>query len=153
MNTNKNLKSLILNILLPLIVGGLSSLISGGGFASQSYIMPPLSPPAFLFPIVWTILYVLMGISFYLINKQSGSESASRLYFLQLFLNFLWPIVFFGFSAYTAAAVLLVLLIITVIYMIVEFFKLDRKAAYLNIPYIIWLLFALYLNIAVVILN
>lgn len=152
----KNIKSLILSIALPLLAGGLSSLISGGGYADyQAYIKPPLSPPGIVFPIVWSTLYTLMGISFYLINQKGEKEKqrAVRLYYFQLFLNFIWPIIFFSLSAYTAAAFVLVLLIITVIRMIIAFSKLDKRAALLNIPYLLWLLFALYLNIAIAVLN
>ena len=98
---------LIIAIVIPLAVGGLSTLISGG--TKASFEKPPLSPPDWLFPVVWTILYVMIGIASYLIYKESEYKfnDALKAYCYQLFVNFCWPIVFFRFEYYTAAAIVL----------------------------------------------
>ena len=153
-----NWKLLIVCIAIPLAVGALSSMITGGGmevFASVN--KPPLSPPAWLFPVVWTILYTLMGISSYLILT-SGAEvgeiqNALSVYAYQLTVNFLWPTFFFNFQWYFFAFLWLILLIFLVVAMIREFYKISKTAAYLNIPYLVWLLFAGYLNFAIWWLN
>lgn len=144
---------LIIAIALPLLVGGLAVLISGG--ATGSFVKPPFSPPDWVFPVVWNILYIMLGISSYLIYKDSDYKfnDALKAYFYQLFVNFIWPIVFFRFEYYTAAAVVLGVLILLVIGNIIEFYKLNRTAGLLLVPYLIWCLYALYLNIGVAVLN
>jgi tryptophan-rich sensory protein len=116
---------------------------------------PPLSPPAWLFPVVWTILYTLMGISSYLIltSEEETVKKAGMLYGYQLVVNFLWPTFFFNFQWYLFSFLWLLLLIVLVIAMIREFYKISKPAAYLNIPYLLWLLFAGYLNFAIWRLN
>ena len=147
-----NKKSLIINILIPLAVGGIAALLTRDSMMLYGSMQkPPLSPPAIVFPIVWTILYALMGISAYIVMEKGGCDST--LYSLQLFVNFLWPIVFFGFQAYLFAFALLLVLIGLVVGMIVTFYRCDKLAGYLQIPYLIWLLFAAYLNIGVYLLN
>lgn len=153
-----NLKRLIIAIGIPEAVGALSSLFVGnsremyGGFEK-----PPLSPPGWLFPVVWVILYALMGIASYLIYEERGREKekteALFFYGLQLLVNFVWPIVFFGFGAYWIAVVILVVLIALVVVTMIKFKELNVTAFYLLIPYLVWLVFALYLNIGVAILN
>ncbi len=147
-----NKKSLIINILIPLAVGGVAALLTRNSMMLYENVKkPPLSPPAAVFPIVWTILYILMGISAYIVMEKGGCDST--LYSLQLFVNFLWPIFFFSFEAYLFAFVLLLVLIGLVAGMIRTFYKCDKLAGYLQIPYMIWLLFAAYLNLAVYLLN
>ena len=154
---NRKLKIYIINILIPLAVGGLAAFLTMDSMKQFSNLnQPPLSPPPVLFPIVWTILYTLMGISAALVLTSPTPQSkglAIRVYALQLFLNFLWPLLFFGAGAYSLSAVLLALLLLTVIIMTYLFSKSSKLSAYLQIPYILWLTFALYLNIAVAILN
>lgn len=139
-------------------VGVLSSLLSGN-FSSfyNELVRPPLSPPGILFPVVWTILYALMGISAYIIYASDAFETdrkkALKLYALQLFLNFLWSIVFFRFEQIGLALVVLIALIILVAAMIVSFSRIRPLAGYINIPYLLWLLFAAYLNIGLLVLN
>lgn len=153
-----NWKLLIVCIAIPLAVGVLSSVITGGGmevFAAVN--KPPLSPPAWLFPVVWTILYTLMGISTYLIIT-SGAEreevqNAIAIYAYQLTVNFLWPTFFFNFQWYFFSFLWLLLLIFLVAAMIRAFYKISKTAAYLNIPYLVWLVFAGYLNLAIWWLN
>lgn len=153
-----NLKKLLISLAIPLLVGGLSAFITKDNMDIYKEIArPPLSPPSWVFPVAWSILYILMGISFYLIwNKRdmyADKKRAYLLYFLQLFLNFIWSPIFFGAQNYLLAFIILVLLVITVVFMIVEFYDIERWAALLQIPYLIWLLFAGYLNLAIYILN
>lgn len=142
---------LALCIAIPLLVGVVASLLTGGGmevFASVE--KPPLSPPGWLFPVVWTILYILMGISSYLIltseTDESVKERAIRIYGLQLLVNFLWPTFFFNFRWYGFSFFWLLLLWFLVLVMILRFWEINKLAAYMNIPYLIWLTFAAYLN-------
>lgn len=153
-----NLKKFLISIAIPLFVGGFSALITMGDMDIYKQInTPPLSPPSWLFPVVWTILYFLMGVSLYLVwNKQDiylDKKKAYLLFCLQLFLNFIWSPVFFTARSFLLAFIILVLLIITVVFMIVEFYNIDKRAGLLQIPYLIWLLFAAYLNMAIYILN
>ena len=154
----QNIKLLLLCIAIPLIVGGFSAALTGNSMEVFGNVSkPPLSPPAWLFPVVWTILYTLMGISSYLIIS-SGAEkeaidSAIRLYAYQLIVNFLWPTFFFNFQWYGFSFLWLLLLWILVLLMILRFREISRVAAYMNLPYLIWLTFAGYLNFGIWILN
>jgi len=116
---------------------------------------PAFNPPAFLFPIVWTILYILMGISSYIIYSSDNQNKGKALtiYAIQLFFNFFWSIIFFGSSQYLLAFVWLVILIILIIVMIYKFYTIEPMAAYLQIPYLLWCLFAAYLNFMIYRLN
>lgn len=140
------------------LVGALSSLLSGN-FSSfyGELVKPPLAPPGILFPIVWAILYGLMGISAYMIYVSDADISEKRkalaLYVAQLFVNFMWSIVFFRFEQIGAAVAVLILLVILVTLMILTFKKTRPLAGYLNIPYLLWVIFAAYLNIGFLILN
>ena len=131
--------------------GLLSGLISREGTALYSQLAqkPPLSPPGWLFPVVWTILYTLMGISAARIWAAPGTQERSRglnLFFAQLIINFFWSPIFFNARAYGLALVWLLLLWILVYLMIREFRKTDAAAAGLQLPYLLWLTFATYLN-------
>lgn len=150
-----NWKKLLFYIAIPLAVGGLAAALSGGmGEAYQSYISPPLSPPGWLFPIVWTILYALMGYASYLVAEAPGeNKKALRLYALQLALNFLWPILFFRFELVLPALILLIALWVMVLLTIRAFSEVSERAGDLLIPYILWLSFALYLNFGIFLLN
>jgi len=138
------------------IVGAFSALLSGG--YTELYaelIRPPLSPPALVFPIVWTILYALMGISAYQVWRYDtlSSRRAVGVYAIQLAINFSWSIIFFRFEALFLAAVVAVLLFISVGAMVYLFRRIDRKAAHLQLPYLVWSLFAAYLAIGTYLLN
>lgn len=151
------LTELLIFIVSAELTGALSALLSGGFTDYREIVQPPLSPPGWVFPVVWTILYAVMGISAYLIyssdRKALAKQDALRLYAFQLVLNFSWSIIFFRFGAFTLAAAVLIALLIAVIAMTVKFWRIRPIAGYLNIPYILWLCFALYLNIGVVLLN
>ena len=119
-------------------------------------VKPPLSPPAIVFPIVWTLLYALMGIGaarIYLTPPSPERQSALRLYVLQLVVNFFWSILFFNLQAFGFAFFWLVLLWALIVAMVLSFRELDATAAWLQIPYLIWVLFAGYLNYGVWMLN
>ena len=151
----KNKAALIISILIPLAVGSLSALFSGNMMKYSSFEKPSFSPPAVLFPIVWTILYVLMGISSYLVytSEDPGKKNELKLYGVQLFFNFFWSILFFAFSQYLLAFIWLIALIVLIVLMIYSFYQISPAAAYLQIPYLLWCLFAACLNFAIYRLN
>jgi len=153
-----DIKLLIKSIALPLLVGIVAGLLTRTAMQDFAVLnQPPLSPPGWLFPVVWTILYIFMGISSYLIQTSDASAEAKSnallLYHYQLIVNFLWPIFFFNFGWYLFSLVWLLLLWILVFFMIRRFYEVSKPAAYLNIPYLIWLTFAAYLNAGVWWLN
>ncbi len=152
----KNIKAFIISILIPLGVGGLSALISRGGMAAFDMIQkPPLTPPAIVFPIAWTILYILMGIASYFVFVSDSplKESALRVYGIQLVFNFFWSIFFFNLSAYLFSFFWLLVLWFLIIICTLLFYAIDKKAAYLMLPYLAWVTFAGYLNLGVYFLN
>ena len=149
-------QSLIKAIIIPLLVGALSGFLTKDAVKIfETMMKPPLSPPSWLFPVVWTILYVLMGVSSWLIyqSNKKEKEDALSLYGYQLIVNFLWPVFFFSFQWYFFSFLWLLFLWRLVIKMIRSFYESSPLAAYMNIPYLIWLSFAAYLNLAVWLLN
>lgn len=149
-------KEYILSVAIALGVGALSGLISGSESANYEMLArPPLSPPPWLFPVVWTILYVLMGISAAIIYRSDSANKTDALfiYAAQLAANFLWPIFYFVLNARLLALVWLVFLLFLVIYMISKFYDISKVAAYMNVPYVFWLVFAFYLNLGTYLLN
>ena len=152
-----NLKRLIIAIIIPEAVGLLSSFVTGNiGNAYNNYTKPPLSPPGIIFPIVWGILYALMGIASYIVYEEGKGEKrreALTFYGLQLAVNFIWPIIFFRFEAYWVAVVVIFVLLALVIITALKFKEISNAAFWLLVPYIAWLLFATYLNIGVAVLN
>ena len=148
-----NWKKLLISLAVPLAVGALASLLSGGMSDYENLVQPPLSPPGWLFPIVWTILYLLMGYASYRIWQGSDSKKPLLLYGAQLLLNFLWPIVFFRFQWYWGSFVLLLGLWLLIYLTMQAFSNRDEVAGDLMLPYLLWVSFALYLNLATAILN
>ena len=151
-----DLKKLTVSIAIPVAAGILSSLASGGTSIYSEIIRPPLSPPALIFPIVWTILYILMGISSFMASEAADKEKKNEIlfpYYVQLGVNFLWSVIFFRFRLFGAAALWLIILIVWVISMISSFDKVSKKAALLQLPYLIWCGFALYLTAGIFFLN
>ena len=142
------MKHLIKDILIPVIMGGIIGLIISPFMNYQNLTKPPFSPPGIVFPIVWTILYIIMGYSF---NKQN--EQNKTIYYTQLIVNGLWSIIFFIFKWYLFSSIWIVLLIVLVIIMIYKFYNENKLSGLINLPYLIWLLFALYLSIGVYLLN
>ncbi len=151
-------KSYIVGILIPVAVGLLAALFTRGNMdIYQSIQKPALAPPAILFPIVWTILYILMGISSTLVYN-SDSDSTTKtgalfIYGLQLAVNFFWSIFFFNLEAYLFSFVWLVILWLLIVLMILRFRRINPTAAWLQIPYLVWVTFAGYLNLSIYLLN
>ena len=152
-----NYKMLILFIGFALAAGFLGSLLGGNMTSFKNLKKPFFTPPSIAFPIIWTILYILMGVSSYLVccNKtdKKFKKRACFFYLMQLLVNTLWSLFFFRLSWLLFAFFWLLLLIILVIVMIIKFYKLKPLAAYLQIPYLLWLIIAGILNLAIVILN
>lgn len=148
-------KKLIFCIALPLGVGGLSAFLTRGGMEIfESLNKPSLSPPGWLFPVVWTILYILMGIASYLvITSGKPGRSALTVYGIQLIFNFFWSIFFFNFEAYLFSFIWLIILWIFILATLILFFKISEPAGYLLIPYLFWVAFAGYLNYYIYLLN
>lgn len=154
---NATLKRFIICIAIPLGVGVLSALITNGAMEDFGNLnQPPLSPPGWLFPVVWTILYFLMGVSLFIVTGMPKTEEQTRgilLFAVQLFFNFMWSIFFFNFQFYFFSFVWLVILWALIILMILSFKKISPIAAYINIPYLLWVTFAGYLNLGIALLN
>lgn len=151
-----NFKALIISILISLGVGTLSGLLNKEAFEAYSqFAKPPLAPPSIVFPVAWTILYFLMGISAYrvFVSDDVNRRNGLIIYGIQLFVNFAWPFIFFGAQEFLFAFIWLVLLAAAVASMIFVFYKIDGKAGLLQIPYLAWLIFAGYLNMGVYLLN
>ena len=146
-------------VAVPLSVGLISAFLTKDNMSLYSEIItPPLSPPAWLFPIVWSILYVLMGISSCMVYlKRESNQAAARqgfsYYAMSLILNFAWSIIFFNFRVFRFAFVCILILLYLIIRTILEYRKLHPLAAYLQIPYALWVIFAGYLNLTISILN
>lgn len=142
------------SIIIPVIIGGIVGLIISKFIDYNLLQKPPLAPPAILFPIIWTILYILMGISYgRLKSKELIDEEINRIYYIQLSLNALWPIFFFVFKWRLFSFVWIIVLTIAVLLMVIKFYKKDKLAGLLQIPYLLWSIFATYLNLGVYILN
>lgn len=149
-----NIKELLFYIFITLIIGSIPSIFIVTNNVYETLNKPFLSPPGFLFPIVWTILFILMGISIYRVsNININKRNNLIIYFSQLVVNALWTPIFFGLNMYLFAFIWLLILIVLVIVMLFSFKKIDKISFYINIPYLIWLLFAGYLNLFIYILN
>ena len=152
-------KAYLISIGIALGVGGLSALLTSGSMnLYEDIIRPPLSPPSWLFPLVWTVLFILMGISAAMIYLDRNTpvpqkKSALYTYALSLIVNFFWSIIFFNMRAYLFAFIWLLLLLYLIIRTIMKYYKINPLAAYLQIPYLLWVSFAGYLTIAIWILN
>lgn len=150
-------KSLILNIIFALVAGVIGALLGGNMDDFSSLNKPWFAPPAIVFPIVWTILYILMGISTYLVCENNTDRKFKKracfIYLAQLLVNVLWTPLFFRFKLYLLSFFWIILLIVLVGIMIVKFYKIKPLAGYLQIPYILWLIFASILNFSIYLLN
>ena len=155
----KKLKPYFISVAIALAVGGLSAAVTSGSMDVYSKInQPALSPPSILFPIVWTILFTLMGISAALVwrfrfSKPDDARNAFIVYGINLAVNFVWSIIFFNMQAYLFAFIWILLLLAVITAMIILFKRVSPLAAYLQIPYLLWVAFATYLNLAIYILN
>ena len=143
-------------IAIPLLIGGLSALITMGNMQLfDSINKPPLAPPKWLFPVAWTILYIMMGIASYFLYKADSEEGreALVLYGIQLFFNFWWSIIFFNLKAYWFAAIWLFIMWIIILILLIKSKKIDVRSFWLLLPYFLWTTFAFYLNVGIAILN
>lgn len=149
-----NFKTYAKAILIPVVVGGIVGLIISGSIDYNSLKQPPLSPPSIFFPIVWSILYILMGISYGILDSNLLVDSGiNSIYYLQLFVNALWSIFFFVFKWRFFSFLWILLLLALVVIMIVRFYRKNKTSGLLQIPYLLWILFATYLNLGVYLLN
>ena len=141
-------------ILIPVLVGGIVGFLISGSIDYNSLKKPFLSPPSITFLIVWTILYILMGISYAILESNSLVNSKiNSIYYLQLFFNALWPIAFFLLKWRLFAFIWIIILAVLIIIMIARFYEKQKTAAWLQVPYLLWALFATYLNFGVYLLN
>lgn len=157
--TKKQILTFVIAIAIPLAAGGLSAFLTKDNMNIYSELnTPPLSPPSFLFPVVWTALYVLMGISSGIIwlkrkDDKNTAENALLFYAASLVFNFIWSLIFFNFRLYLFSFVWLLILLALIIFTVIGYRKLSPLAAYLQIPYILWVAFAGYLNFGIWLLN
>ena len=151
------LKPFLISVFIPVfLVGGLSALLTKNSMNIYSKINePPLSPPSWLFPIVWTILFILMGVASFIVYDSDNilKKQALIVYALQLIFNFTWTLVFFNAEAYTISVFIIIALLLLIAYTIYLFYQINKTAAYLLIPYLLWVAFATYLNIGIARLN
>ena len=148
-------KKLVYCLLLPLAVGGFAAFFTRNNISVfDSVQKPPLSPPGWLFPVVWTILYLLMGFASYLVLiSEKPGQTAWKLYEIQLIFNFFWPILFFNLERYLLSFIWLLLLWLFILTTIVWFSRSSKPAGYLLLPYLLWVTFAGYLNLGIYFLN
>ncbi len=150
----KKIISSIFYLFFPIFLGGIVSLLIKNHIDYTSLVQPPLAPPKILFPIAWTIIYLLMGISYYLYKKEyEENDIVDVFYYIQLFVNALWSIIFFLWKARFIAILWIVVLDIFVLILIYLFLQRKKISAYLNLPYLFWILFATYLTIGIFLLN
>ena len=149
-----NFKIYLRSILIPVIVGAIVGFITSNFIDYNSLQQPPFAPPSILFPIVWSILYVLMGVSYGILESNSLVDSEiNSIYYGQLFVNALWSIFFFVLKWRFFAFLWILLLLVLVIIMIIRFYNKNKVAGLLQIPYLLWISFATYLNFAIYLLN
>ncbi len=158
MQTEKNCKTkaYVISILIALAAGGISAIFAMGAMEEYSKLrQPPLAPPSWLFPIVWTILFALMGISAARVYLKETPQTKPALasYAVQLIINIIWTPLYFALNLRLAAFIWLVVLFAAVIVMIVRFSRVDAVSARLQIPYVLWIIFAGYLNLSTYLLN
>jgi len=148
-------QKLVVALGMPVLIGILGSFFTAPAIGSWYTTLnkPPFTPPSWVFPIAWSVLYILMGISLYILWKKKNTKTATHLFMLQLILNLLWSILFFGLKMPAIALIELLLLLGTVLITTKKFYEISRTAAYLMVPYILWLCFAALLNYYIVILN
>ena len=150
-----DIKKLLFYIIITVLIGSLPSFFIKISDVYKELNKPLLSPPGVIFPIVWTILFILMGISIYKVgsSKSNKKKEAIIIYFIQLIVNALWTPIFFGLNEYFLGFLWVIMLLLIVVVMLIKFSKIDNISVYLNIPYVFWLLFASYLSFGVFVLN
>ena len=149
------LKPLIFWVGSALLAGGIGALLGGNTDTYKEIVKPPLSPPSIVFPIVWSILYVLIGLGAYVLSGERTklSSAALKVYLINLVFNSLWQLIFFRLEAYNLAALWLGIIVLLTFVLVFLAYKINKKAFLLFLPYLIWVSFALYLSIGVAILN
>ena len=140
-------------IFFPIIIGGIVGIIIKDYIDYSFLERPPLSPPKLAFPIAWSILYLLIGISYYLYRKKDYNKQTIKLYYNGLLFNALWSIIFFVLKLRLISIIWIIALVILTILLFISYKKQNKISAYLLIPYLIWLIYATYINIGVYILN
>ena len=150
-----NFKRFLIILLVTFIIGSFFSFFTMNNMVLFKELKKPINVPSILFPIIWSILYTLMSISCNIILSSNSifKNKALLLYCIQLIINSLWSLIFFGFGAYFFSFIWILLLIIFVILMIIQFYKINKVSAYIQIPYLLWLFFATYLNLSIYYLN
>ena len=150
-----NIKKLLINIFIPILLGALVGLLTSPGSNFKEMVKPSFAPPGIIFPIVWTILYALLGLSHYIIEESNSSNKTKALliYDIGLIVNLLWSFFFFTFKLYLFSFIWIILLIIIVIIMIKYFYEINNFSGLIQIPYLLWLIFASILNYSIFILN
>lgn len=154
----KNRRNLILCLSVPLLTGALSAFLTRNAMEQFERLnKPPLSPPGWLFPVVWTILYLMMGAASYLVRRSGGPRRAVNealtLYAVQLGFNFLWTVLFFNMGRYLFAFFWLAVMWVLILAAALRFYRLSKAAGYLMVPYLLWVAFAGYLNLGVYLMN
>ena len=143
-------KSILIPVAVVLIIG----IITSSSIEYNTLIKPVLAPPSIAFPIVWTILYILMGVSYGMLKSRSLLNLEIKfIYYLQLFVNAMWSIIFFTLESRLFAFIWILILILLIIMMIIKFYSKDKVAGLLQIQYLLWALFAAYLNLSIYLLN
>ena len=148
--TNSEIKKKIIYIIIPIIIGNLIGIITKN---HVFYIKASIAPPDIVFPIVWTILYGILGYTYYLLNNEYNTSLIKKIFILQLIINYIWPIIFFKFGLFFISFLWITLLDIVVLIMLLNLYKINSRVFYLNLPYFIWLLFATILNYMTYIIN
>ena len=150
----KNKIILAKNILLPIVLGGIVGLIISSFINSSTLEKPPLYLPDFLFSVVWSILYLIMGIAYgILVYKGENDKEIDKIYYTQLIVNLIWPIIYFVFELRFISIIWILILLVLIIYMIKLFYGKNKIVSYSQIPYLLWIIFATYLNIGTFLLN
>lgn len=150
-----NWKSLLWWVIGTVAAGFLGGLIGGAMKGYGDIVTPSFAPPPFLFPIVWSVLYILMGVSAYIVFESDSinKKPALTIYFIQLAVNILWPLFFFRFEWFLFSFIWLIALLVLVLIMFSLFYKIKPLSAWLQLPYILWLAFAAVLNFTVYTIN
>ena len=150
-----NIKKLLVCIFIPVLLGSIVGFLTESGNSYNEFIKPSFAPPGIIFPIVWFILYTLMGISSYIVLESNSylKEESIVVYISQLVVNLVWSFLFFTFKWYLFSFIWLLFLIFLVVVMIMRFYKVSKVSGYLQIPYLCWLIFAAFLNFSIYLLN
>lgn len=151
-----NIKKLLFFIIITIFIATVPSIFIDTSSLYEGFVKPDIYPPSYLFPLVWTILYIIMAVSIYIIHETKtyrDKKKSYTLYFTQLIVNSLWTIIYFGLNLKLIGIIWIILLITLVIFMLVEFLKINKISAYINIPYFLWLIYALILSIQIYNLN